>query len=271
MKLEGKVALVTGSSRGIGRAVAVRLGRDGAAVVVNYAGNAEAAQGAVAAVEKAGRKAVAVQADVSRVADVERLFDTTFEHFGRLDILVNNAGILFNRPLADVTEEDFDRIFAVNVKGSYFACQQAARRMADGGRIINLSSTTTALMLPTYSAYVATKGPLSSCRTSWRRNSAPGGSPSTWSRRDRPIPNSSARTRPSRISSGSLSWRRWGGSGSQRTLPTWWRSWRVTRPAGSPGRTFGPTAGSSEVRSSGSRWGGDSDLLDATVITGSDG
>ena len=158
MRLEGKVALVTGASRGIGRAIAVRLGRDGASVVVNYSGNAEAAGQAVAAVEEAGGRSVAIKADVGQVAGVVRLFDETIGHFGRLDILVNNAGILFNKPLADVTEEEFDRIFAVNVKGAFFACQQAARRMADGGRIVNLSSTTTALMLPTYSAYVATKG-----------------------------------------------------------------------------------------------------------------
>jgi 3-oxoacyl-[acyl-carrier protein] reductase len=99
-----------------------------------------------------------VQADLGQVAEVGRLFDAVFEHLGRLDILVNNAGVLFNRPLADVTEEEFDRIFAINVKGIFFSCQQAARRMADRGRIINFSSSTTALMLPTYSAYVATKG-----------------------------------------------------------------------------------------------------------------
>jgi 3-oxoacyl-[acyl-carrier protein] reductase len=148
MRLEGKVALVTGASRGIGRAIAVRLGRDGASVVVNYSGNAEAAREAVAA----------VQADLGKVAEVERLFDEAIRRFGGLDILVNNAGSMFNKPLADVTEEEYDRIFAVNVKGAFFACQQAARRMADGGRIVNFSSSTTALMLPTYSAYVATKG-----------------------------------------------------------------------------------------------------------------
>jgi 3-oxoacyl-[acyl-carrier protein] reductase len=158
MRLQGKVALVTGASRGIGRAIAVRLGRDGAAVVVNYAGSQQAAQETVAAVEAGGGRAVTVQADVGKVADVERLFDETFQHFGRLDILVNNAGIMFNKPLAEVTEEEFDRIFAVNVKGTFFACQQAARRMADGGRIINFSSSTTAMMLPTSGAYVATKG-----------------------------------------------------------------------------------------------------------------
>jgi 3-oxoacyl-[acyl-carrier protein] reductase len=158
MRLDGKVALVTGASRGIGRAIALRLGREGAAVVVNYSGSLEAAREAVAAVEAAGGRAVPVRADVGLVAEVERLLDATIRQFGRLDILVNNAGIMFNKPLSDVTEEEFDRIFAVNVKGTFFACQQAARRMAEGGRIINFSSSTTVLMLPTYAAYVATKG-----------------------------------------------------------------------------------------------------------------
>ena len=158
MRLDEKVALITGASRGIGRAIAQRLGREGAAVVVNYSGNLEAARETVAAVEAAGGRAVPVQADVARVAEVERLFDETIRHLGRLDILVNNAGVMFNKPLAEVTEEEFDRIFAVNVKGTFFTCQQAARRMAEGGRMINLSSSTTALMLPTYASYVATKG-----------------------------------------------------------------------------------------------------------------
>ena len=158
MRLDGKVALVTGASRGIGRAIAVRLGRDGAAVVVNYSGNHEAARETVSAIEAVSGRAVAVQGDVAKVVDIQRLVDASFEHFGRLDILVNNAGVMFNKPVADVTENEFDRIFAVNVKGTFFACQQAARRMADGGRIINFSSSTTAMMLPTYGAYVATKG-----------------------------------------------------------------------------------------------------------------
>ncbi len=158
MRLDGKVALITGASRGIGRAIALRLGWEGAAVVVNYSGNLEAARETVAAVEAAGGRAVPVQADVGQAAEVERLFDETIRQLGRLDILVNNAGIMFNKPLAEVTEEEFDRIFAVNVKGTFFTCQQAARRMAEGGRILNLSSSTTALMLPTYAAYVATKG-----------------------------------------------------------------------------------------------------------------
>jgi 3-oxoacyl-[acyl-carrier protein] reductase len=158
MELDKKVALVTGASRGIGRAIAVRLGENGALVVVNYSGSQDAAHETVAAVEKVGGRAIAVQADVAKLADVKRLWDESLQKFGRLDILVNNAGVMFNKLLADVTEEEFDRIFAVNVKGTFFACQQAAKRLADGGRIINFSSSTTALMLPTYGAYVATKG-----------------------------------------------------------------------------------------------------------------
>jgi 3-oxoacyl-[acyl-carrier protein] reductase len=158
MNLQGKVALVTGASRGIGRAIALRLAKDGAGVVVNYAGSEQQAQEVVAGIERAGGQAVAVRADVSKVADVERLFDATFGRFGRLDILVNNAGVILYKPVADVTEDEFDHIFAVNVKGTFFACQQAAKRMADGGRIVNFSSSTTAMMLPRYGAYVATKG-----------------------------------------------------------------------------------------------------------------
>jgi 3-oxoacyl-[acyl-carrier protein] reductase len=157
-RLDGKAALVTGASRGIGRAIALRLARDGASVVVNYAGNADAARSVVAEVEALGSRAVAVQADVGKLADVTRLFDATMEHLGRLDILVNNAGIFFTKPLAEVSEAEFDRILDVNVKGTFFCCQQAAERMSDGGRIVNFSSSTTALMLPRYSAYVATKG-----------------------------------------------------------------------------------------------------------------
>jgi 3-oxoacyl-[acyl-carrier protein] reductase len=112
----------------------------------------------VAEVKAGGVQAVAVQADVGVVADVARLFDEAIGHFGKIDILVNNAGIILYKPLADVNEEEFDRLFAVNVKGTFFCCQQAAKKMADGGRIVNFSSSTTALMLPTYSAYVATKG-----------------------------------------------------------------------------------------------------------------
>lgn len=156
--LAEKVAIVTGASRGIGRAIALKLAGNGASVVVNYAGNADKAQEVVTEIEKLGVQAIALQADVSKVADIQRLFEQTIERFGKVDILVNNAGVIFYKPITEVTEEDFDKIFAINVKGTYFACQQAAQHLADGGRIINFSSSTTAMILPTYSAYVATKG-----------------------------------------------------------------------------------------------------------------
>ncbi len=147
MRLQGKVAIVTGASRGIGRAIALRLGRDGAAVVVNYANRADEAQAVVDNLVKAGGRALAVKADVSKVAEVKNLFDAALSHFGGLDILVNNAGVILYKLLADTTEEEFDRLFAINVKGTYFACQQAAKQMADGGRIINFSTSLTALLL----------------------------------------------------------------------------------------------------------------------------
>jgi 3-oxoacyl-[acyl-carrier protein] reductase len=156
--LKGKVALVTGASRGIGRAIAERLAKAGAAVVANYASNAGEAQKTVEKIKAGGGDAIAVQADVSRVSEITRLFDESIKHFGKLDILVNNAGIIFIKTVSETTEEDFDRIFATNVKGTFFACKEAAKRLADNGRIINLSSSTTARLLPTYGAYVATKG-----------------------------------------------------------------------------------------------------------------
>ncbi len=156
--LKGKVALITGAARGIGRAIAERLSRDGAAVAVNYASNAAEAEKVVAQIESSGGMALAIQADVGRVAEIVRLFDEAIARFGKLDILVNNAGIMPVNPVSAVTEAEFDRIFAVNVKGTFFACQQAATRLSEGGRIINMSSSTTARVMPTYGAYVATKG-----------------------------------------------------------------------------------------------------------------
>jgi 3-oxoacyl-[acyl-carrier protein] reductase len=171
--LSGKVALVTGSSRGIGRAIAERLARDGAAVVINYTNNAAEAAAVVAAIEGEGGRAIAVQANVGVVADVVRLFDESIAAFGKLDILVNNAGVMFLKTVAATTEAEFDRIFAINVKGTFFACQQAATRLADGGRIINLSSSTTARIMPTYGAYVATKGAVEQLTRSLSRELGP--------------------------------------------------------------------------------------------------
>lgn len=156
-KLSGKIALVTGSSRGIGRGIAERLSRDGAAVVVNYVRNSDKAEDVVAAITSGGGTAVAVQADVCRIDGIHRLFEKTLEHFGRLDILVNNAGIRISQTVADLQEEEFDRLFAINVKGPFFTCQQAAQRISDGGRIINISSAVTRMMLSGYSIYAASK------------------------------------------------------------------------------------------------------------------
>ncbi|WP_414753313.1 SDR family oxidoreductase [Anabaena sp. CCY 9910] len=154
----GKVAIVTGASRGIGRAIALKLADKGISVVVNYAGRLDKAQEVVTEIEKLGVKAIPIQADISRVADIQQLFEQTIAQFGKVDILVNNAGIAMYKPIVAVSEAEFDKIYAINVKGTYFACQQAAHHMTGGGRIINFSSSTTAMMLPTYSAYVATKG-----------------------------------------------------------------------------------------------------------------
>ena len=157
-QLTGKVALVTGSSRGIGKTIAEELAVNGAKVVINYAGNSEKAAEVVAGIKENGGEAIAVQADISRVTELERLFQTVVETYGKIDILVNNAGIMIGKPIAAITEEDFDKSFAINVKGTYFACQQAASRMDNGGRIINFSTSVTGVMFPTYSLYAGTKG-----------------------------------------------------------------------------------------------------------------
>ena len=158
MSLNEKVAIVTGASRGIGRQVAIQLARFGAKVAVNYSSSRGKADEVVKTIEQFGGQAVAIHADVSKVSEVEVLFSETLERFGRVDILVNNAGIMENHAIADVSEEIFDRHFALNVKGTYFACQQAMKHMAQGGTIINFSTSVSGAMLPTYSVYAATKG-----------------------------------------------------------------------------------------------------------------
>jgi 3-oxoacyl-[acyl-carrier protein] reductase len=155
--LDGKVALVTGASRGIGRAVAERLAQDGATVVVNYARNADAAREVVSAIEAMGGKATTIQADVSRVEDIRRLFRETVERFGHLDILINNAGTAIYKPLVEATEEDFDKTFALNARGTFFAMQEAARLMDDGGRMVSLSTGGTVTGAPGASFYAASK------------------------------------------------------------------------------------------------------------------
>ncbi|WNC14781.1 SDR family oxidoreductase [Brevibacillus brevis] len=157
-KLAGKVALVTGASRGIGQKIAQELALQGARVVVNYASSSRRAEEVVSEIRKNGGEALAIQADVSKVGEVEHLFEKTLEAFGRIDILVNNAGVMITKPIAEMTEEDFDQLFAINVKGTYFACQQAALHMSEKGRIINFSTSVAGQMFPGYSVYAATKG-----------------------------------------------------------------------------------------------------------------
>lgn len=155
--LSGKVALVTGGSRGIGRAVALKLGRMGANVAVNYAKNEGQAEQVVQELAPKGVQAIAIQADMRDVVQIGQLFDTTIEKFGRLDILINNAGMLLNTPIKEMDEKSYDELMDLNLKSVFFACQEAAKAMADGGRIINITSTVTRMLLPTYGAYAASK------------------------------------------------------------------------------------------------------------------
>ena len=158
-KLAGKVAVVTGASKGIGASIAKHLAAEGAAVVVNYATSREGADRVVNEITAGGGKALAVQANVARKADIERLFTETKKAFGRLDVLVNNAGVYEFSPLAEVTEEHFHRLFDLNVLGLILASKEAARYFdpATGGSIINISSGVSVLAPPNTVVYSATK------------------------------------------------------------------------------------------------------------------
>ena len=158
--LSGKVAIVTGASNGIGRAIAERFAEDGAIVVVNHSKSPEKAQQVVIGIQVKGGKAVAFQADMSRVSEARRLVRETVSQFGRLDILVNNAGRFMPKPLAETTEEDFDQVISLNAKGPYFAMQEAAHALKEGGRIINISTEGTELSFPGATAYLGSKGAL---------------------------------------------------------------------------------------------------------------
>ena len=158
ISLAGKVALITGSSSGLGKAIAERYAALGADIVVHYGKNKAAADQVVRTIVDQGRRAVAVQADVMKVADIERLFAVAKAAFGKLDIVVANAGIeLLEVPATDFTEEQFDRLFGTNTKGTYFTLQQAARHVADNGRIINVASSTTAFPTPGMAVYGGSK------------------------------------------------------------------------------------------------------------------
>ena len=148
--LKGKTAIVTGASRGIGREIALKLGKLGATVVVNYARKGQMAEEVAKEIVNMGSSALAFKADVRKTGDIETLFEEAIQNFGKIDILVNNAGIAIYKKVEDLSEEEFDNIFATNVKGLFFACQQAARKMTEGARIINISPSGPAL-LPAFS------------------------------------------------------------------------------------------------------------------------
>jgi len=152
-----KVAIVTGASRGIGAAIAARLAHDGFSVIVNYAGSQAPAEAVVREIESAGGRAFAVQADVADPAAIARMFDAAEAAFGGVDVLVNNAGIMKLAKFADSDDAAFDSQIAVNLKGTFNALREAARRLRDGGRIVNFSTSVVGLRLETYGIYAATK------------------------------------------------------------------------------------------------------------------
>jgi 3-oxoacyl-[acyl-carrier protein] reductase len=152
-----KSALVTGASRGIGSAIAERLAQDGFSVVVNYSGSEGEASALAKKINANGGRAITVQADVSKPADVARLFDAAEKEFGGVDVLVNNAGIMPLAKIADAEDAIFDRVVAVNLKGTFNGLREAAKRLRDGGRIINFSTSVVGMKLETYGVYAATK------------------------------------------------------------------------------------------------------------------
>ena len=155
---DNRVAVVTGASGAIGRSVAERLAADGMPVVVHFAGKADTAEEAVAAIAAAGGTATAVGADVADEDEVRALFDRAEELYGGVDVVVHAAGIMLLSPLADLALDDLDRMHRTNVRGTFVVDQQAARRLRPGGAIVNFSSSVVKLALPSYTAYAATKG-----------------------------------------------------------------------------------------------------------------
>jgi 3-oxoacyl-[acyl-carrier protein] reductase len=157
-KLTGKVAVVTGASKGIGAAIARALAAEGAAVVVNYASSQAGADTVVNAINAAGGKAVSVHGDVSKAAEAQGLVDAAIAAFGRLDILVNNAGVCEYAALGDVTEDQFHRMFNVNVLGLLLTTQAAANHLGEGASVINIGSGVTEVLPPQSAVYTGTKG-----------------------------------------------------------------------------------------------------------------
>jgi len=157
-KLTGKVAVVTGASKGIGAAIAQSLAAEGASIVVNYASSKAGADKVVDAIVKAGGKAVAVGGDVSKAVEAQGIIDAAIKNYGRLDVLVNNSGVYEFSPIEAVTEEQFHKIFDINVLGLLLVTQAAVKHLGEGGSIINIGSVVSRLTPPNSSVYTATKG-----------------------------------------------------------------------------------------------------------------
>lgn len=152
-----RVAIITGASKGIGKALALRLAQDGLAVVVNYASSQGAADDVVREIETAGGKAIAVKADIGTSAGVTALFDAAEKSFGGIDILVNNAGIMKLSPLTEMDDAEFDRHISINLTGTFYGIREAGKRLREGGRIINFSSSVVGMSGPGYGPYAASK------------------------------------------------------------------------------------------------------------------
>ncbi|MBA2483271.1 MAG: SDR family NAD(P)-dependent oxidoreductase, partial [Nitrosomonas sp.] len=156
--LQNKVAVVTGASRGIGAEIARSLANAGAKTVVNFVKNQQAADEIYAEITDGGGECLTVKADVSQAFAVRHLFDTAIDRYGRIDILINNAGILIFKKIAVISDDELDQIIDINFKSVFYTLREAASRLSDNGRIVNISSTVTRLMLPNYGVYAATKG-----------------------------------------------------------------------------------------------------------------
>ena len=158
-RLDGKVAIVTGSGRGIGASMAVELGKRGAKVVVNYANSLDAANKVVAEIKKNGSDAIALKADVGNVSETTKLMEDTIAHFGQLDIVCSNSGVVSFGHVKDVTEEEFDRVFRINTRGQFFVAREAYKYLSVGGRIILMGSITgQAKGVPKHAVYSGSKG-----------------------------------------------------------------------------------------------------------------
>jgi len=173
LTLDGKTALVTGGSRGIGRAIGEKFAADGATVVINYARNGQLADEVVKAISAKGGKAMGIQADVSKPAEVRRLFGEAEKAIGPLDVVIANAGVYLSKPLIENTEADYDYVFDINTRGVFFTLQEAARRVRDGGRIIAISTGGTKMMFPNAALYLGSKAAVEQFSRSLSRELGP--------------------------------------------------------------------------------------------------